>query len=490
MKRNKFDLSHYKLATFDMGELIPVQCLECLPGDTFDTQTSLLLRVSPLVAPVMHPVMVRIHHWFVPNRLLWTGWEDFITGGWNGLGDGVGAPPTHVGPVSAGSLYDYLGAPVTAGNLTKSLLPVRAYNLIWNEGYRDEDLQVENSLDLLSTSNVCWEKDYMTTARPWAQRGNAVSLPLGTTAPVRTSSTQQISGAQAGLTLRRHDTGAIADGVVTVGNDGLVYETGTSGAAVAPYLYPSNLQADLSSATAATVNDLRRAMALQRYAEARAKYGARYTEYLRYLGVNPRDGRMQKPEYIGGGRQVISFSEVLQMGPDSDNTGVGRLKGHGIAALRSNRSRRYCEEHGFLITLASVLPKTMYTQGLHRMFSRTTKEDFYQKELEFIGQQEVYSREVYADGTAGDSGVFGYQDRYDEYRRVESGVSGEFRSTLNFWHMGRQFGSRPTLNSSFVQADPTKRVHAVQSNDTLWVMVNNRTVARRMVAPRGEGRIV
>lgn len=240
--------------------------------------------------------------------------------------------------------------------------------------------------------------------------------------------------------------------------------------------------------TAANINDLRLAFALQRYEEARARYGSRYTEYLRYLDVRSSDARLQRPEYLGGGRQTIQFSEVLQTGVTTsgdDTEGVGNLRGHGIAAVRSNRYRRFFEEHGYVITLLSVLPKTIYVQGLHRTFNRRTKEDFWQKELQHIGQQEVLNKELYAPHASPD-GVFGYQDRYDEYRRTPSRVSGEFRSTeLDYWHMARLFDSDPTLNASFVTSDPTKRVNAVQTNDVLWMMINHSMQARRLVASKG-----
>lgn len=248
----------------------------------------------------------------------------------------------------------------------------------------------------------------------------------------------------------------------------------------------------MSGVSAANINDLRLAFALQRYEEARARYGSRYVEYLRYLNVRSSDARLQRPEYLGGGRQTIQFSEVLQTGvtSDGDDTeGVGNLKGHGIAAVRSNRYRRFFEEHGWVITLMSVLPKTIYTQGLHRSFNRRTKEDYWQKELEHIGQQEILNKELYAAHATPD-GTFGYNDRYDEYRRTPSRVSGEFRtSELDYWHMARIFSSDPVLNGSFVTSDPTKRINAVQTNDVLWCMVNNSIQARRLVSKQANSYI-
>lgn len=483
MKRSKFDLSHYKLLTCDMGELVPVQLQEVLPGDSFELSTSALLRVSPLVAPVMHPVQVRIHHWYVPMRLLWDGWESFITGGSDGLGDGVGSPPTTSAAVSQGYIEDYLGIrPGVTGE--RLALPRYAYNLIYNEAYRDADLAPEQALTNVGLRKIAWEKDYFTSARPWAQRGPAVSVPLGDLAPVRgIGKTNQVYGGSGSY----YDTarGLVSYPFSAGAHDGSVYIEGDAATGGNPMVY-----ADLSSATGSNITDLRRAFALQRYAEARAQYGARYTEYLRYLGVKPSDARLQQPEYLGGGRQMISFSEVLQTGPDSGDEGVASLKGHGIAAVRTNATRRYFEEHGYIMTLLSVRPKTLYLQGLPRMFNRVTKEDFFQKELENIGQQEILKKELYWQGTSADDETFGYQDRYDEYRRTESSVSGEFRDTLNYWHLGRVFSSMPTLNESFVNCTPSKRVHAVQTNDVLWVMVQNRAVARRHVSRVAKSRLL
>ncbi len=245
-----------------------------------------------------------------------------------------------------------------------------------------------------------------------------------------------------------------------------------------------NLEADLTAASSVSINDLRTAFALQRYEEARARYGSRYTEYLRYLGVRSSDARLQRPEYLGGGKQTIQFSEVLQTGPDTEDAGVANLKGHGISAVRSNRYRRFFEEHGLVISLLSVKPKTIYAQGSAKMWYRRTKEDYWQRELQAIGQQGILNRELYAASTAPEE-VFGYQDRYDEYRRMESGIAGDFRNTLDYWHYARIFATPPALNADFVKAVPTKRVNAVQTEDVLWIMVRHNIQARRMLAASG-----
>lgn len=232
---------------------------------------------------------------------------------------------------------------------------------------------------------------------------------------------------------------------------------------------------------------------MQRYQEARARYGSRYTEYLRYLGITPSDARLQRPEYLGGGRQAVAFSEVLRTGNDQSlgsEAPIGELNGHGIAAMRSNRYRKFFEEHGHVISVMSVRPKAIYGQNLHRKWSRRFKEDYFQKELQDIGQQEVYNREVWAQGNAEDDGIFGYVDRYREYREEPSEVCGEFRDVFNYWHMGRDFESLPVLNHSFVECQPTKRIFAEQTQHCMWIMVNHSLQARRMVKRPGPSRIL
>lgn len=489
MKRSKFSLSHTKLLSCDQGELVPIGLTEVLPGDTIQQATSALVRVSPLLAPVMHPVHVRIHHWFVPHRLVWEDWEDFITGGPDGQDASVFPTITAAaeGGFVPGSLADYLGVPPGVDEIEVSALPFRGYALIWNEWYRDQDLQTELTVDVSSGAdtttstalqNVCWEKDYFTSARPWTQKGPEVTLPLGTVAPVVSTGTNvQVEEQPSGTprNLRLSTSGAVTYSGTPVG---AAVDLRFSDA----FSSSSGLEVDLSGATAATINQLREAMALQRYAEARARYGSRYTEYLRYLGIRSSDSRLQRPEYLGGGKQTIQFSEVLQTAEGTDP--VGELRGHGIGALRSNRYRRFFEEHGYIYTFISVKPKTIYMNGLPRTWNRRTKEDFFQRELQHIGQQEVLNKEIYAAHATPD-GTFGFQDRYDEYRRTESSISGEFRSTLNFWHFGRSFGSQPSLNADFVKCVPTETPFASGSTDVLWIMAQHSIQARRIVAKSG-----
>lgn len=504
MKRTKHNLSRTIIGTANMGELVPVGWWDVLPGDTFDVSGSVLLRASPLLAPPMHPVVSRLHYIYAPLRILWnegtTNFENFITGGLAGT-DASTAPTITVNSGSGwavGSLADYLEVPTGVDDLPVSALPFRAYAKIWNELYRDEQLQTALTIDYTdgadsttntTLQNVCWEKDYLTSARPSAQLGTAVTISLGSTAPVKTQASDTVTGSQAALKfLDINGSGPSGNKVITTGGTGLnIYASTTAGTAAGSELYPSNLYADLASATGIPINDLREALAMQRYMENRNRYGARFVEYLASLGVKSSDARLQRPEYIGGGKATIQFSEVLQSGVTTSgtpSTGVGSMLGHGLGALRTRPVRRFFEEHGILMALLSVRPKTMYVNGLARKFSRDTKEDYWQKEFEHIGSQIVKNKEVYW-AHATPNGTFGYQDPYDEYRRAENYVSGDFRSTLNYWHYGRIFSSDPALNATFVSANPTTRVYQSTSADNMYYMVRHSVRARRLVSKYG-----
>lgn len=488
MKRAKFNLSNTHLFSSDMGELIPISWFETLPGDIIRMSSSLLVRLSPLLAPVMHPLQVRIHHFFVPLRLLWVDFEDFITGGptnadasatpkrtWSGGGAGVG------------SLGDYLGVPPSINNLITSALPLRAYANIWNNFYRDKDLQTElvfstasgaDTTTSVALQNCCWEKDYFTSSRLTALKGPAITIPLGTTAPVVTTSADVKIKFSTTATSRNIQGNDLADtlrysGAALPAQENMRFDN------------PTGLQADLSAATGVSIPTFRDYLAQQRFAEHRSMFGSDYPEYLRFLGIRSSDARLQRPEYLGGGKQVLQISEVLQTATNDDSDpsqGVGTLRGHGISAMRSNSFLKFFEEHGIVMSLMSVRPKTIYGNGLHRSWNRLTRNDYWQKEFEATGAQQVLNKEVYAADT-GPNDVFGYQDRYDEYRRGESRVSGNFRdSTLNFWHYARIFGSDVTLNAAFVSCVPTKLPHQDQSSDVLWVMAHNRIGARRIIS--------
>ena len=512
IKRSKFSLSHYKLLSTRMGYLVPIQLTEVLPGDTFQMATSLFIRLAPMVAPVMHPVHVRVHHWYVPTRLIWEDFEDFITGGPDGLNQSeppyiMTTEPSHL-PV--GGLPDYLGVPPEVAGLKFSALPFRAYSLIFNEWYRDQDLEQPVQINMGSgldsgsyaLQRVDWERDYFTTARPWPQKGPAVSVPVNLTAagsPTINATTTIYGAGTPTFASSIYPGGAPI--VTDVNNDLFINSSGqtTNNSGSLSWINPAlaattniNFQAGNPELGSVDINQLREAFALQRFEEHRALYGSRYTEYLRFLGIKASDARLQRPEYLGGGKQTIQFSEVLQTSP-TDGSPVGAMAGHGVGAMRTNRFRRFFEEHGFVISLMMVQPVAVYQQGLPRMWQRQVKEDYFQRELQHIGQQEVWQSELYATGSnAGNttetdraSHSFGYQNRYDEYRWHESSVAGEFRKLLNYWHMAREFDAPPALNASFISGLPTSRIFAAQQNDQLYVMASHSIQARRAMAKFG-----
>lgn len=505
MKRQKHNLSHYHLTSIPFGKLVPIGCLEVLPGDTFQHATSVLLRCTPLLAPVMHQVDCRVHHFFVPNRVIWDNWESFIV---NQMLEGS-LPTISYNPgssmVSQIELLDHLGVAIGRNGVypndpgrTVNALPIYAYNMIWNEFYRDQQLQAtERDEDDTSLAPVSWHKDYFTTARPFPQQGASVTLPLGSTADVvgyyEDSSTasgfDRTPFAHGGT----HNPVAIyGDSSTETGNP--VYElmsgdTWTQFPGDELHLNPGRKvgEVDLSLATAASVLDVRRAFAVQRFYEQLNRYGSRYTEYLRYMGVTPADSRLQRPEYLGGGKTTISFSEVLQTAEGSNP--VGEMRGHGIAALRSNRYRKFFDEHGYVLSLLSVVPRNCYADATPRHWLKREPFDIYNKELQMIGEQEVWKGELWPDKDT-DRETFGYQTRYSEYMSQPSQVTGEFRGVYNDWHMARFFAAQPALNSSFIECVPSLRNFADQTNDPLLVYCRHNIGARRQVRRVNIGRVV
>lgn len=550
LKRNKFNLSHYHLLTCDMGKLVPCGVTDVLPGDTFVGSTSALVRMSPMVAPVMHPIEVRIHHWFVPYRLLWDEFEDFITGGATGM-DTPAFPQVNVNNASISSLHDYFGIPTEKKqDLKVSALPYRAYSLIYNNFYRDQDLEQEIPISYASgvdsttnttLQNVAWSKDYFTTARPWTQKGADVTIPVlgspvdttyyyGKSFKIASQSFEVIFNGDnfRGVDIQSisyvNDTTASISYIVRSGTgatksqtSNLVLNTptdvpkqtspiipniGTIKASVAPSDKFNVARVTFSgeivlqtktgkeqSGGSISVQDLRLATALQRMQEARAKYGSRYIDYLAYYGVKCSDSRLQLPEYLGGGKNLLQISEVLQTTPTADSY-VGDMYGHGIMSMRSNRFKFFAEEHGVIISLMSVLPHNMYSDGVDRMWLKTTKDEFYQKELNAIGMQEIYNAELFVDKPETQKATFGYQDRYNEYRHAMSKIHGDFRKTMDYWHLARQFDSLPVLNASFVKAQPSKRIFAEQTSNCLWVMAKHNLKALRCMPKKAQTKIM
>lgn len=461
-----------------MGYLVPFFLQETVPGDKFKVNTEIFMRLAPMLAPVMHRVNVYTHFFFVPNRLLWSDWELFITGGTEGTSEPI-FPMCVLGEdqrnlLAVSTLADYMGVPAGESDITDanaqriSALPFRAYQLIWNEYYRDQtlqdavevlktggDLTDEETLAIMTLRRRCWEKDYFTSALPFAQRGNAVTIPADIT----------------------YLNPAVATGSTGTGlGPGDVTSTGTSGnLTVGGY----NASIENIEDLGITVNDLRRATRLQEWLERNARAGSRYVEQIfAHFGVKSSDARLQRPEFLGGSKQPIVMSEVL----NTSGTGVqGNMAGHGVSVGSGFNVDRFFEEHGFVIGIMSVLPRTAYSQGLPRIFKKFDKFDYYFPEFANIGEQEIKGQELYWDtdplgaNPAYNEGTWGYQSRYAEYKFVQSSVHGNFRDNLNFWHMARHFAPYPTLSDEFVESDPTKRIFAVDDPDTdeLYVQVYN-----------------
>jgi len=509
MKRYKHNLSNQRLLTANQGFLVPINCLFINPGDSVQAYSDVFTRVSPLQKPILSSVEMKVHHWWVPLRQIWQDAEDFITGGEDG--NAMPEYPYMLAPASTGyaekSLGDYLGLETGVADYKHSALPFRAVNRIWNYNYRDKRFQTERVIATTSGNDtttdrtlptIAWEKDYFTTASDSPQLGDPVTIPLAGTAPVTGLGKQnQTFSGTTSPTLYESDgnsrTYASYSGINAGNASSTVYAEENPDRA--GYM---NIQALLEEATGIDVITLRRTLALQRFQEARGQWGSDYADYLRYLGIRPSDGRLNRPEYLGGGKRPLQFSEVLQTAPNSDegtseDQGVASLYGHGIGTMRSNRFRRFFEEHGYMISFLYVKPRTLYANGIERHWLYNNKYDIFQKELQHIGQQEIRAAEVKV--TVGGVGttnldVWGYQDRYDELRRSRSTVHGKFRSTEADWHMGRIFPTRPDLDEDFIKCDPTDRVYSTPADDQLYMKVINHVVAKRAVAPVGIARII
>ncbi|AXL15342.1 major capsid protein [Microviridae sp.] len=487
MKRSKHSIGGYNLTTGNMGQLLPIGMIPVLPGDSIGHKTDCLIRFSPLQAPVMHNVSARIHHFFCANRILWPedettpGWESFITGGEDGMNTDV--IPTLIHDGVAKGILDHLGVKPIAG-AELNALPVRAVNACFNEYYRDQDLVPKRDLEDLTTPTIAWGKDYLSTARPWAQKGPQVSIPVGDQAPVE----------------NLFYSSEPNPGSLSVVNTGQSESPPGTGDGRIAYVDPSNgqprLYADLSQATGADPIDVRRAWGIQRFMENAARFGSRYPEKMRQLGSTYR-GLMDRPLYLGGGSKPVNFSEVLQTtelpDPTEQRFGVGDMYGHGIAAMRSNKYAHRVQEHGYIISFLSVRPQGVYQEGVHREWLKKDREDFHDPYLEEIGQQEIWAGEAFLDADpAVNAATWGFSDRYEEYRTPFNMITGEFRDVLDYWHLGRQYDaeSPPVLNQSFIDCVPSKRIFQEQTMDSMWIMAHHKAVAHRNIIKSATARLL
>lgn len=480
---NAFDLTHERKMSLGMGKIYPIMVENIVPGDRWKVQSEIMARLAPTLAPIMHRVNFFTHYFFVPNRLLWNEWEDFITGGEDGLQEPV-HPYYEINNntkvmTQKGWLADYLGLPDLSGKTLVdfekvSALPFRAYWMIFNEYYRDQTLIDKLVFDTnggdktteLFTSlgyapmKRAWERDYFTSCLPWPQRGADVNIPMDVEYKTVAEGTRVISGPANGAA-------TWATGFMQDSSGGVSVE---------------NIES-----LGATINDLRTATNLQQWLERNARAGSRYIEQiLSHFGVKSSDARLQRPEYLGGGRQPLVISEVLST-VATDITGAeapqGNMSGHGISVGQSHSFKRRFEEHGIVMGLLSILPKPTYmSEGINRHWQKFDKFDHYWPEFAHLGEQAVLNKELVCEETAASNdATFGYIPRYSEYKYVPNTVHGEFKTTLDYWHMGRDFaGVCPTLSEDFINCSPTDRIYAVQDgSDPIYCQIINKIKALR-----------
>ncbi len=487
--RSSFNRSHGVKTTFDAGQLIPIFVDEALPGDTFKLNMSGFGRLSTPLHPIMDNLYVSSFFFAVPVRLIWENWQKFHGEQLNPADSTDYTVPQMVSPASVGytngSLSDYFGIPTGIPDLSHSSLWHRAYNLIWREWFRDQNLQDSPVVDIddgpdTVTDYVLLNRgkrhDYFTSGLPWPQKGDAVQIPAGGLAPVigiGPNTTQ--SGSPGGaVTIFETDESA-----------GTAYSAawqGTVSGAVQVAEDSNNLgfpdiRADLSQATAANVNQLRMAFQVQKLLERDARSGTRYTEVIKaHFGVTSPDARLQRPEYLGGGKTPIVVSAVAQTSETTVDSPQGNLAAFATAQVNRHGFTKSFTEHCVLIGLISCQADLTYQQGLNRMFSRSIRWDYYYPALSHVGEQTILNKEIYAQGSLAvtDDLVFGYQERYAEYRYKPSMITGQFRSnfaqTLDTWHLSQNFTSLPTLSDDFiVDKPPIDRIAAVVDYpDLIW----------------------
>lgn len=507
-KRTVQNLSYPSVLSCDMGYLVPFTVQEVLPNDKWDFNVDLLVRLAPQLAPFFAEVNVEVAYYYVPHRIVFPQWEEFIYGGKDGNSQ-IAKPTVKIDKnnTQPGSLADYLGFPTLEGdyNYDVDALIFRAYNKIYNDWYRDENLidevplSTEAGIDTITSTSLlksAWEKDYFTAALPFPQRGPEVKLPLGDVAPVFPMDDKPLIPWNSPLRVRKADGGVISSINSPIGayggnqnGAGIPVGAANSGTmTLTDPIAPTNLYADLTDADGASIPQFRVAVQLQRWYERNARFGYRGVEATAsHFGIRPADYRLDRSEFLYAKKRPIVTSEVLQTSSTDDTSPQANMSGHSFTAFSASGHRRVFSEHGYLIGIMRILPRTLYCQGLPRKYTRTSRFDYAFPEFEHIGEQEVRNKEVYANQDNPD-GIFGYQGRYHEYRQNLGEVHGDFRTNLSYWHMARLFTEPPVLNGDFVTANPTKRIFAVtdENVNSCWVQLNNRLFAKRVLSKRGE----
>lgn len=491
-----FDLTHDVKLSAKMGLLYPTLAMECVPGDKFKLGCEALVRFLPLVSPVMHRFDVTMHYFFVPNRLLWSNWEQYITGGADG--SPIPAFPTislNTGEALAGSLPDHLGIPALPGTaMTFNALPFAAYQKIYDEYYRDQNIITSDWRDLTDGSNDgakskyttirrrAWEHDYFTAALPFAQKGDPVEIPMQADVVLKslTANGKWVKSDGTSLPAGATDIDVKGNPTAGVGYGDVFLET-TAGDTTGKYDPQGTLEVQNANTQ---ITDLRRAVKLQAFLEKLARGGSRYIETIKtFFDVNSSDKRLQRPEYITGVKSPIMISEVLNTTGTVDAP-QGNMAGHGVGVTSGKYGSYYCEEHGYIIGMMSVLPRTAYQQGVPKHFLKyNDKYDFFWKDFENIGEQEILNKEVYALQSNPES-VFGYIPRYGEYKFMQNRVAGQMKTSLDTWHDARIFTGDVGLNQAFIECTPDKRIFAVTdpNEDELVCHVLHTIYARRKMS--------